>query len=96
MTLEGVLTDKRHSPNKVGGVVGASSGSRRRLDRPEPSVVGQTGTTVKPEMYLAWKHMGAIQHQAGMSGLEDSDSHKQRTLSALCDEDCRLRHRGRP
>lgn len=64
-TAEG-FTLIRQLAEKMGGVVGAS---RAAVDAGwiEPShQVGQTGTTVKPKIYMACGISGAIQHLAGM------------------------------
>ena len=52
----------------LGGVVGVSRVVTSEGWRPHTQQVGQTGTKITPELYLACGISGAIQHIAGCAG----------------------------
>src|SRR5205814_10338966 len=52
----------------LGGVVGVSRVVTSEGWRPHRQQVGQTGTKITPELYLACGTSGAIQHMAGCAG----------------------------
>jgi electron transfer flavoprotein alpha subunit len=52
----------------LGGVVGVSRVVTSEGWRPHRQQVGQTGTKITPELYMACGISGAIQHMAGCQG----------------------------
>ncbi len=51
----------------LGGTVGASRGAVNADYAPHHMQIGQTGSTVRPEIYIACGISGSVQHMAGMS-----------------------------
>ena len=66
----------------LGGVVGVSRVVTSEGWRPHKQQVGQTGTRITPELYLACGISGAIQHMAGLPELQAHRGDQHRPGSA--------------
>lgn len=64
------FTELKEIANLVGGNVAASRAVIDAKIEPKDRLVGQTGTTVRPQVYFASGISGAIQHIAGMDKSE--------------------------
>lgn len=64
----GTMKRLRAWAHRIGAAFGSSRAPVEAGWAPYDRLIGQTGTTVRPDVYLAWGISGAPQHLAGMRG----------------------------
>ncbi|NUQ38633.1 MAG: electron transfer flavoprotein subunit alpha/FixB family protein, partial [Caldilineales bacterium] len=72
----------------VGGVVGCSRAVTSAGWRPHSDQIGQTGTRIAPDLYIACGVSGAIQHMVGAKGAKRIlaiNTDRQAQIVALAD-----------